>query len=446
MRPSRRRDYDAIGEATMSPYLRATAALLIPLLALTPSCAASRQEVRLQFEDGEVRVDVASNSGEPIQIPEPELWDSFRTSVRAVIAQSDPLAAAEQTFDVAEGSGTYRYYPRSGQLVAESGVEPMEDALTRGYLEWCGGTRLGGGDCLRLLTHKGALSLHGRYVVTLVMSMTASFGPMLDSLEGFTDPNAVAVMLASAVAIYLVLLLVPEPISKLISLSITGALIGYLGLTGFWDLVYGWRALAKTTDAATEFSELRRAARDFGRVLGPQIGQLLILLVSHSLGKGLAAKGAGAPPRMAEASAQGQRLLRVQLAASGAVRSATLGAGVITISLATSANAVSGSPSPQERGAGGIQGSKRMPMLNAPYQELQNGDALIGGRAYGGHALDQMRNRGVTPTVVENAIKTGVQSPDPVAGRTRFFDQVNRITVVMEGDRVVTVVPGRLRP
>ena len=109
------------------------------------------------------------------------------------------------------------------------------------------------------------LIFSGRYVVTLVMSMTASFGPMLDSLKELADPKAVAIMLASAVTMYLVLLLVPEPISKLISLAITGALIGYLGPQMFWELVYGARAMGRTVDAATDFDQLRGAARDFGR-------------------------------------------------------------------------------------------------------------------------------------------------------------------------------------
>lgn len=94
--------------------------------------------------------------------------------------------------------------------------------------------------------------------------------------------------------------------------------------------------------------------------------------------------------------------------------------------------------------ASGFQGSRRSPLANAPYQKLQNGDVVIGGRTFSGHALDQMRNRGLTPSVVENTIRTGIRSADPSAGRLRFFDPTNSLTVVTEGERVVTVVPGRL--
>ena len=95
------------------------------------------------------------------------------------------------------------------------------------------------------------------------------------------------------------------------------------------------------------------------------------------------------------------------------------------------------------RKATGFQGSRRAPLSKAEYQPLRNADAVVGERAYGGHALDQMQNRGVTPSVVENAIEHGVPSPDPILGRTRFYDSTNNITVITEGDRVVTVIPGR---
>src|SRR4051812_11368314 len=175
----------------MGPHVRMIAAVLVPLMALGPSCAAPRREVRLQFTDGEIVAQVPDSEGKPIEVREPELWGSFRAAARVMVVHPDPLAAAEQTFGIAEGSGTYRYYARSGRLVPESGAEESESSgerLTPGYLGWCGGTRLGGGDCLHLLGHTKALSLHGRYVVTLVMSMTASFGPMLDSLKEFADP------------------------------------------------------------------------------------------------------------------------------------------------------------------------------------------------------------------------------------------------------------------
>jgi hypothetical protein len=411
--------------ASSRRFARVTAAVLVPLLTLAPSCATRNRAVRLDPEGGRPIDFVVESGGEPIEIPEAELWESFRQAARELVVKPDPLAAAEETFGLAEGSATYRYYARSGLLVPDAlpeleEAESTTERMTREYLGWCGGTRMGYGDCLHLLAHSRALTLHGMYVVTLVMSMTASFGPMLDSLKELADPNAVAVMLASAVALYLVLLLVPEPISKLISLGITGALIGYLGLTMFWELVYGARAMARTVDAATDFSQLEGAARDFGKVLGPQMGQLLILLVSHSLGKGLAAKGAATPPRFAEASAQAQRLLRMRLAAVGAARSVTLGAGVITISLASGAMAV-GAPSGTDGAARSSQPAARVKLTqDAVNHIVQRHWATSGapgaGKFAAGTTIEDLRS------MIDEAVSTGASRPNSLGRPGQIFE------------------------
>jgi hypothetical protein len=64
-----------------------------------------------------------------------------------------------------------------------------------------------------------------------------------------------------------------------------------------------------------------------------------MLLVSHSLGRGLTAKGASLP-RLPEAGAQAARLLRVRLGAAAAVRTVTIGAGALTISISSPALAM----------------------------------------------------------------------------------------------------------
>lgn len=55
-----------------------------------------------------------------------------------------------------------------------------------------------------------------------------------------------------------------------------------------------------------------------------------------------------------------------------------------------------------------------------------------------------MQNRGLMPSVIENAVQTGRRSADPIAGRFRFYDEVNDITVIMDEakNKVITVMPG----
>jgi filamentous hemagglutinin len=69
---------------------------------------------------------------------------------------------------------------------------------------------------------------------------------------------------------------------------------------------------------------------------------------------------------------------------------------------------------------------------------------IIGGRAYSGHALDQMQGRGFTPTIVESVIQNGVQGPGNQPGSLTHYDPYNRVTVVTDEatGRVVTVREG----
>jgi len=86
--------------------IRVMAAVLVPLLALAPSCTALNREVRLERDDGPPVVFIAEGGGYPIEIPEAELWESFRTAVRHMAVKPDPLVAAEEVFGLVEGSGT----------------------------------------------------------------------------------------------------------------------------------------------------------------------------------------------------------------------------------------------------------------------------------------------------------------------------------------------------
>jgi hypothetical protein len=94
------------------------------------------------------------------------------------------------------------------------------------------------------------------------------------------------------------------------------------------------------------------------------------------------------------------------------------------------------------REATGFLGHKGFELKNL--QAVRNAPAVIGGRAFSGHALDQMQNRGIMPSVVENAIQTGSQVAGKTPGTVVYFDPVNKIRVIvnLETGNVVTVIPG----
>ena len=73
-----------------------------------------------------------------------------------------------------------------------------------------------------------------------------------------------------------------------------------------------------------------------------------------------------------------------------------------------------------------------------------NAPANIGGRDYSGHALDQSQGRGVTPTVVDDAISSGSARPDSKYPdtRTEHTSKDGKVIVITdtESGRVITVI------
>ena len=91
---------------------------------------------------------------------------------------------------------------------------------------------------------------------------------------------------------------------------------------------------------------------------------------------------------------------------------------------------------------GGFSGKKGWELKNPKYQSTRNAVTDIDGRLYRGHALDQMQNRGVPPSVVEQTIQNGkIVNVDQNLGTVDYYDPINKIKVILnEKDEVVTVI------
>ncbi|MBS0626066.1 MAG: hypothetical protein JSS32_08460, partial [Verrucomicrobia bacterium] len=92
----------------------------------------------------------------------------------------------------------------------------------------------------------------------------------------------------------------------------------------------------------------------------------------------------------------------------------------------------------------GFLGHKGFELKNPSFQSIRNKPTIIEGRSYGAHALDQMQNRGFTPSIVEGTIQHGTSMPNKVSGRMEFFEPINNISVITEDGKVVSVMYGRL--
>ena len=102
-------------------------------------------------------------------------------------------------------------------------------------------------------------------------------------------------------------------------------------------------------------------------------------------------------------------------------------------------------PGAPNRGATGFSGHRGFELRNSPLQPVRNIPEVINGRSFSGHALDQMQNRGIPLSVVEQALKKGT----PFAGKRPdtqgFFDAANKIRVIINSKtgNVITVIPGK---
>ncbi|WP_245814711.1 hypothetical protein [Cystobacter ferrugineus] len=96
-------------------------------------------------------------------------------------------------------------------------------------------------------------------------------------------------MVVWTVALYCMMWVVPEPITKALAASLTVLLMGYLGLQTVYGLMDGWFRLADTAHHASTFEELHAAGKEFGRVLGEDSARAMILAVAtlsgHTLGQ-----------------------------------------------------------------------------------------------------------------------------------------------------------------
>jgi hypothetical protein len=70
------------------------------------------------------------------------------------------------------------------------------------------------------------------------------------------------------------------------------------------------------------------------------------------------------------------------------------------------------------------------------------GGATIGGRRYTGHALDQMQGRGAVPSVVEDTIRNGTQSPGNLPNTIKHSTSQMDVVTNPNGDVITVIVRG----
>lgn len=210
---------------------------------------------------------------------------------------------------------------------------------------WCRDSEGEPGDCLRLLAGGARpFTYYARYTVAMAMGWSSTLGPMKDELRGMVSARAIQATIVSAMAMYLMLWALPEPLSKGIAAGITVFLLGYLGLDGVLKLWDAWKALVDEADQAQDFEELRRIGDRFGARAGPELAKVVMLVATAAIGTagGLAARGSSLPGFF-QATLQAEAQGGIRLLAVGAIDTVVVDTSTVTIALGPGAVAMAAS-------------------------------------------------------------------------------------------------------
>ncbi|MDC0710367.1 HNH endonuclease signature motif containing protein [Stigmatella sp. ncwal1] len=342
------------------------------LMVLLAGCGTASRAVHLDTGHSNAIVFTPRSGAESVTLDDDEFERTMAKLARDARSSSRPQEAARRLFEMSARSGAYTYEFSSRRIIPLAPNSQMQGAsteaeveLTRAYLRWCERTGKSG-DCLRLLTEGHTLDGDGRFALSMALAKGAVLNEMLEAFKDLTDPHAMVAAVLWTWTTYMVLITVPEPLSKGIAAVMTATLISYVGIDTFWNLIVGFRHLMEEAERATTFSALREAGERYGKIMGSNAARAFAMLAITAIGNtapGLAKQVPKLPGAM-HAAAQAETQMGLRLGAVGEVETVTLSAERLSLSLAPGAVAM----------AADARGSRRFSQAarNAAYEKSQD--------------------------------------------------------------------------
>ncbi|HVG60258.1 MAG TPA: hypothetical protein VNA24_16995 [Hyalangium sp.] len=155
----------------------------------------------------------------------------------------------------------------------------------------------GGGDCLGLFSDGPVLTRADLRTLALALSLRHVLKETKVALQDMVSPQALVSMVVWTGCFYLLLWLLPEPVSKALAASLTLALLAWIPAKMLWSLMDGWAALVHAVDRATSYAQIEQAAERFRKLMGENTAQALVMLLSAAVAGG-AAKFASKLPKL----------------------------------------------------------------------------------------------------------------------------------------------------
>ncbi|MDC0707121.1 AHH domain-containing protein [Stigmatella sp. ncwal1] len=265
------------------------------ILAVLVGCTTTQQGIRMDSgAEGETLLYISRvATTKPVEVTPEQVTEAIRRLAREVRLTGSPRETVERLFQLDALYGDYLYLLRERKLVPlESGM-PLEGALTEGeqklvnrYKAWCRSAQGVEGDCLGALVGGKHLDMQGRYMLAMALSKSPVLKEFQKALGDMVSMRAVLQAAIGTVVTLLVLLALPEPITKFVAAWATAALVLWVGAFTLYNLVKGWFELMEEVKVATTFEEIREAGEKFGRLFSREAAQafamIVMALLTHS--------------------------------------------------------------------------------------------------------------------------------------------------------------------
>ena len=220
------------------------------LLAVLVGCSATQPVIRVDTgSEGEALIDIPrAATVEPVELAPEQVTEAIRKLAREVRLTGSPRQTVERLFQIDALYGDYLLLLRERKFIAlgSSGM-PLEGALTEEeqnlvsrYKAWCRSAHGFAGDCLGALVGGKYLDMQGRYMLAMALSKSPVLEEFEKALGEMVSMRAVLQAAIGTVVTLLVLLALPEPITKFVAAWATAALVLWVGAKALYNLVTGW--------------------------------------------------------------------------------------------------------------------------------------------------------------------------------------------------------------
>jgi hypothetical protein len=278
------------------------------LLAVVMGCSATPSVVRVEAgASGERIIHIPRTATvEPVEVPPRESTQAIQRLAREVRLSGTPRQTVEKVLQLDAVYGDYVYLLREGKLVPLESGTALEGMLTEEdqrwvdeYKAWCRRAHGVEGDCLGGALVAGKyLDLQGRYMWAMALSKSPVLEEFQRALGQMVSMQAVLQAAMCTIVMLLLLLAMPEPVTKLVAAWATATLVAWVGARTLYRLITGWFQLMEEVKGASRFEELRAAGEKFGRLFSREAAQafaMIAMAVLTHTAKGFAEQVATLP-------------------------------------------------------------------------------------------------------------------------------------------------------